>query len=237
MSTSISGAHLNERLVTLVTANMVPELDYSKPDNDIINNYVESIKTGIAKHSERQQEAMVLLLEDDAEYSHLELLRALLAHNNSPTVINEYVSYSHLFVRGIHWATLLGALRHYPQLPKMDDYSMATGVVREQTEALITVAQRLISVTSYRRAIEVKTGSLPPQHTLPLRFTKPHHYAIAREVSAEVIVGDDLVQLIMDNPSAAIRIAMLILDRNTTDVEFIASAIVNASPAVADGVL
>jgi hypothetical protein len=112
---------------------------------------------------------------------------------------------------------ILRGLRHYRQLPRMDSYGEAPDSVQEQIVALIKSAGTIINVDSFQ--------------------TDQPRNPLVRESGAVMLKEDDLIELVMARPSEAVRIAEIVIERDTHDAELIAAVLDTASPSLSTGVL
>lgn len=114
----------------------------------------------------------------------------------------------------------LKSLHHYPQLPTITDYS-ADETTRKQCAAIAIV----INAVYYR-----------------LRNMGYNHLLIKRQMSAtgdaiEMLDGNGLVEMLMQQPDDAARIADIVVDRITGHAELIREILNHETPALVDGVL
>ena len=224
----------NERLVDLLYNNIMPNGKSSEEAKDF---FLEARST-VATYPKKLQEALVPLLENDPDRHHYIFLVGAIEEDVPHVVISEYVAYhEHVAPSSVN-TYLLGALRHYPQLPELDNYSNANDDTRETINALLTVTARLEKENTERRLRNnvVRDKTLGIFHGLPLEYLKPKRVAHGL-VRAMVISSEPLVQLIVDNPDKADHIADIVIDRDTVDVPFIDSIINSSTVAVSTGTL
>jgi hypothetical protein len=116
---------------------------------------------------------------------------------------------------------ILRTLHLYAQLPQTDNYADCDPSITEQVAALVLVTERL-----YACFLEGQySGSNRPW--LPIT-----------QLRDGVILSErDLIQLILDRPQDAERIAAVIIDRQTTDMGLIRSVLDSSAKSLSNGLI
>lgn len=222
----------NDRLMELLRAQIMPNWHHSSEES---KEFFLEARHDIAAYPVALQEALVPLLENDEDRRHYKFLMECIEEDTPYVLINEYVAYHPYLATNTPNIRFLTALRCYPQLPTLDDYSTATGGTRTQITALLTVKARLREEALQRMKINSRGLRWPDFYSgIPLsteKLKRPIH----GQTRATVISETDLVQLIVDHPDKAGQIGDLIIERGTVDVEYISSIINSAAPAVSGG--
>lgn len=146
----------------------------------------------------------------------------LISYGEDSNYIREALCfYPHIKTKSAYLADVfLKSLRHYPQLPNVPDYSSADELTRKQCIAIMIATDIIHS----RMAIRDRVSFLTPKHS-------PAGDAV------QMITGNGLVELLMDKPDDAHRIAEIIVTRATGDAELIKSILNHETPVLADGIL
>jgi hypothetical protein len=230
----------NERLVQLLSKLIMPS--GSENTTKEAGDFFREACTDVAAYPKELQAALIPLLENDQDRQHYAFLSNCIEEDLPVTVLKEYVSYHQHLPKGFVSTYLLAALRHYPQLPQLDDYSTATGEARDHISALLTVTKNFreeshrkfspqaqpLSTQNQEQREPAKSFTLPVKMVPASRTKKDHTKAI-------VITDDALVQFIVDNHGKATWIADLIIERQTVDTLLLDTIINSTATAVSEG--
>jgi hypothetical protein len=116
---------------------------------------------------------------------------------------------------------ILRPLHEYAQLPQIENYASGDKGATKQAAALVIVTERLYSLYNEARY----TGD--DAEWLPLTHIR----------GGVLLSGEALIQLTLDRPLDAERIAEIMIARSTTDTGLILSVLTADAPAVSDGII
>lgn len=147
-------------------------------------------------------------------------------HGESEAFVREFAKFGGMVpdeTTGMHMTiSFIRALHMYPQLPQVEDYSTADEKTQEACRGLIQLSLRL---RDERNRFDSDNQPIT---------THDHDYDNYMTLT---VASSELVQLVIDRPEDAGRIADIAVDRATTDAKAIASVLDYDTKSLSSGVL
>jgi hypothetical protein len=208
-------------------ADAIRELMLTYPDNAVasMHNYIMTDFTGNRIETRNRTD----------------FLNAVMHYATTGNAANEYLTFREHLTTSNHIGikdnmAILRALHDYQQLPVMADYSEADQDTQEKITALLTVTQGLYN--RYKEHQREALGSSKAGWGEPITVPDPLEFGLPLDTSKFVrLIGDDLINLITEQPENADEITRRILKDGINDSALLREIFESPAPALRDGLI
>jgi hypothetical protein len=248
--TGLPAAHLSPTtgLTEAQRSNMISQM-HSRLET--IEHHKDAIRDLLLTYPDNAVTAMHDYIMTDApdnrEQRHRTAFLRILSdprHHDTGSTIHEYLTFRAALqptASNINdGLALIRALHGYQQLPVMDSYGDADQETQEQITALLTVTQPLYK--RYREhqsyILSVATTSGTHSWDQPPVMPDPLEVGLPLEVKDDIrLIGDDLINLIIERPENADAISRTIIKDGISDGALLREKLDSKTPALRDGIL
>lgn len=211
-----------------------------KPYKDIIRDlmftYPDNAVTAVHDY------LMLDLSHDREEYNNrfgFLIMLTMLMHRETGNTVHEYLTFKTalpLTAGEPEYGTeIIRGLHSYNQLPVMDNYADSDQDTKRRIAALLSVTETLFAQYKehHRQVIVAANGK-----NYPLVIPTPLEFGLPLEEKPEVrLIGDSLIELIIEQPENADAISRHIIEEGINDGVLLREIFDSSTPSLRDGLI
>ena len=211
-----------ERIISAIKSALIADDEdgySSREDKARLVAKLELVRTRLLTYSDRLIAKVLESLTGPSTVSSRDLMALTTTSDIDANTVHEFLVFRPYLDEKIYRGAVLKAIKGihtYAQLPVADNYAEADDDVQEKVIAMLRVTERMIFAydTYYDKS-----------------------YPIAFSRGATVLVGNDLIRLVIANPSKAEIISQTLIERGTSGVSLLESVIRDDVQSLSRGIL